>query len=418
METLKSIRLQLSAVEDAWRSKRMRDFVDSLLSIHDMVDIMVNSFLGEQFKALHEQIEKLAELGLVTADLEEKLQFAQHEAPASDAVPLIQEIHRDVRESLDTSHKLLLRTNIFPRGKKTFVPYEAGDTLRDCARLLRKRYARQIEAHLRSKGADVVVPDAVDILFYGARVWEDPDEALLSEHTKLSDLMQQEPKGVLWFPVLPGDSPILSDEEDDSSDLNDLLENFTIETNVDQLEEDMQKLSEKMGPTPPELTASDATPSGVSTSDLHASDLHSEATDVITPAKLLAKGGRSTVKASMKERRGDASVDASETATRAILLRGEGTEREERIPLVGSIISLGRGRENDIQILNDIKVSRFHCRILREEDSFFIEDNTSSNGTLVNSELISRRELVGGENVSIGNTVFRFLKESSHPTAA
>lgn len=369
METLKSIRLQLKMVEDSLRRKEVHDFIDSLMSIHDLVDIAVNAFLGEQFRNVTQQVEKLAELGLVTADLEDQLEHARKDATPGEAVDVLEQVQLDIKEMLDTQNKFLLRTNIFARGKKTLLKFEAGDTLRDVARELRRRYARQIEQHLKSKGADIVVSDAVDILFYGSRVWEDPDDALLSEHTRITDLIKREPKGVLWFPVLPGDSPLIHeyDEDDDGGDLNEILENFTIETDINQLEEDMAKLSERMQLSPTEPHAEP-----------------SEETSSEAPAK---------------------------AASTAVLLRGEGTEREERIPLLGDIVTLGRGRENDIQILNDIKVSRFHCRILREVDTWFIEDNTSSNGTLVDGEPVTRRELHGGENVGIGNTIFRFLKE-------
>lgn len=375
METLKSIRLQLAAADEAWRARRTRDFVESLLFVHDLVDVTLSAFLADQCRALNLRIEEMAAVGLVTADLEELLQRARHDVSPLDALDILEQLDQALKERLDPSHKLLLRSNIFPRGKKTLLPFEPTDTLREIARKLKSRYAHQIEQHLKGKGADKVIAEAVDIFFYNSRVWDDPDEALLSEHLKVAELVQKEPRGVLWFPVLPGDSPILGDDDDDGGDMNDLLENFTIDTDVGQLQVEMQRLSERMV-QPAEAAAADEGASSPS--------------DVMpTPREESSASSRA----------------------HAILLRGEGTEREERIPLLGDLVSLGRGRENDIQILNDIKVSRFHCRILKENDTFFIEDNTSSNGTLVDGELISRRELLGGENVSIGNTVFRFLKE-------
>jgi pSer/pThr/pTyr-binding forkhead associated (FHA) protein len=53
-------------------------------------------------------------------------------------------------------------------------------------------------------------------------------------------------------------------------------------------------------------------------------------------------------------------------------------------------------------------VSRFHCKLFRRSGNFYIEDNKSSNGTLVNGELITERRLFGGEEVIIGETFFRF----------
>jgi hypothetical protein len=93
---------------------------------------------------------------------------------------------------------------------------------------------------------------------------------------------------------------------------------------------------------------------------------------------------------------------------RAILLYSEGSPDEQIYPFDKDVLSIGRGRDNDIQIKNDSKVSRFHCRLFRRGGKFYIEDNKSSNGTLVNGELITERLLFGGEEIIIGETFFRF----------
>jgi len=93
---------------------------------------------------------------------------------------------------------------------------------------------------------------------------------------------------------------------------------------------------------------------------------------------------------------------------RALLLYQEGTAEEQIYPFQGDQLTVGRGRENDIQIKNDSKVSRYHCRITRRGNNFYIEDVKSSNGTLVNGELVTERRLFGGEEVIIGETFFRF----------
>jgi len=99
---------------------------------------------------------------------------------------------------------------------------------------------------------------------------------------------------------------------------------------------------------------------------------------------------------------------ASEEARRALLLYQEGTAEEQIYPFTGDTLTIGRGRDNDIQIKNDSKVSRFHCKLYRKGNNFYIEDNKSSNGSLVNGELITERRLFGGEELIIGETFFRF----------
>lgn len=100
--------------------------------------------------------------------------------------------------------------------------------------------------------------------------------------------------------------------------------------------------------------------------------------------------------------------DGNEEPRRALLLYQEGTAEEQIYPFTGDVLTIGRGRDNDIQIKNDSKVSRFHCKLFRRSANFYIEDNKSSNGTLVNAELITERRLFGGEEVIIGETYFRF----------
>ena len=114
----------------------------------------------------------------------------------------------------------------------------------------------------------------------------------------------------------------------------------------------------------------------------------------------------------------DIGVDVSEEGSeedhaddgprRAILLSNEGTPDEQIYALTGEVFTVGRGRDNDLQIKNDSKVSRFHCKLYRRGSNYYLEDNKSSNGTMVNGELIAERRLFGGEEVVIGETFFRF----------
>ncbi len=96
------------------------------------------------------------------------------------------------------------------------------------------------------------------------------------------------------------------------------------------------------------------------------------------------------------------------TVRRALLIYQESTAEEQIYPFTGEQLTIGRGRENDIQIKNDSKVSRYHCKLFRRGNNFYVEDIKSSNGTLVNGELITDRRLFGGEEIVVGETYFRF----------
>jgi len=80
-------------------------------------------------------------------------------------------------------------------------------------------------------------------------------------------------------------------------------------------------------------------------------------------------------------------------------------------PITNETLSIGRGRNNDIQIKNDGKVSRYHCRVICKGGEYIIEDNKSSNGTIVNGRAIARKKLTGGEKVVIGETSLVFNVE-------
>lgn len=71
-------------------------------------------------------------------------------------------------------------------------------------------------------------------------------------------------------------------------------------------------------------------------------------------------------------------------------------------------ITVGRTRNNTVQILDDGEVSRHHCRLYDRDGAWFVEDMGSMNGTRVNGELVRVRQLFGGEELVIGNTLYRF----------
>ncbi len=120
----------------------------------------------------------------------------------------------------------------------------------------------------------------------------------------------------------------------------------------------------------------------------------------------IEEGGEPAVQVESGE--GGMENGADEDGRRALLLYQEGTAEEQVYPFTGDELTIGRGRDNDIQIKNDSKVSRRHCRLFRKEGAFYMQDNKSSNGSLVNGELITERRLSGDEEIIIGDTFFRF----------
>lgn len=71
-------------------------------------------------------------------------------------------------------------------------------------------------------------------------------------------------------------------------------------------------------------------------------------------------------------------------------------------------IQLGRIADNDI-VLPDPNVSRVHARVWRRDDSFFITDLDSTNGSWVNEKRVSEAELADNDVLRLGSTrlIFR-----------
>jgi pSer/pThr/pTyr-binding forkhead associated (FHA) protein len=99
----------------------------------------------------------------------------------------------------------------------------------------------------------------------------------------------------------------------------------------------------------------------------------------------------------------------------------------EKLFQLGDVTSIGRSEDNDIT-LADSRVSRYHVRITRRRESFFLEDLASSNGSFIGDEQLPPhrpRELVDGDTIRIGSTclmyrLYRFVSasgETPRPTA-
>jgi hypothetical protein len=90
-----------------------------------------------------------------------------------------------------------------------------------------------------------------------------------------------------------------------------------------------------------------------------------------------------------------------------VVERGGGLERDHRFDLIGGL-SVGRSKDADVQI-EDRYASGLHARVFSRGGRFYAEDMNSTNGTLLNgATLQGEAELIDGDTVQIGDTVFRF----------
>ena len=76
-----------------------------------------------------------------------------------------------------------------------------------------------------------------------------------------------------------------------------------------------------------------------------------------------------------------------------------------------SVTIIGRGKENDIQIM-DKYISTQHSKLTMDEGAYFLEDLGSVNGTYLNNVKIQDVvEVKNGDRIGIGQVEFLFVKE-------
>jgi len=87
-----------------------------------------------------------------------------------------------------------------------------------------------------------------------------------------------------------------------------------------------------------------------------------------------------------------------------------------KIELKQRTISIGRDAGNDIVVSSDA-VSRRHARLAIENGQRFITDLQSTNGTYVNEQQTISQPLSHGDQIKIGDTIFKYLLGSDVETA-
>src|SRR6188768_1384892 len=79
----------------------------------------------------------------------------------------------------------------------------------------------------------------------------------------------------------------------------------------------------------------------------------------------------------------------------------------ERFEL-GDSITIGRDEDNDVPI-DDLSVSRRHCRFWRKRTEFVVEDLGATNKTRVNDAEVDEYSLRDNDLITVGEVVFKFL---------
>lgn len=93
-----------------------------------------------------------------------------------------------------------------------------------------------------------------------------------------------------------------------------------------------------------------------------------------------------------------------------VVIQGEGLGK--RADLGEAPVVLGRSRDADLHIPHN-SVSRWHCRIWRDGDSYLIRDMGATNQTRVNEAPVTHAELADGDHIRLGECVLKFISHAS-----
>lgn len=72
------------------------------------------------------------------------------------------------------------------------------------------------------------------------------------------------------------------------------------------------------------------------------------------------------------------------------------------------VITIGRKPGNDV-LIDNLAVSGFHAKIIKEAGQYFIEDLNSTNGTFLAQKRVSRSALKNNDVITIGKHTLKFL---------
>lgn len=94
-----------------------------------------------------------------------------------------------------------------------------------------------------------------------------------------------------------------------------------------------------------------------------------------------------------------------------------GSQPEEEYPITQEITILGREAINDV-VVNDVEVSRRHCRLMLDQNGYVLEDLGSTNGTFVNGQRVTvPTVLYHGDTIELGKSA-RVVFLGSAPVAS
>jgi hypothetical protein len=94
---------------------------------------------------------------------------------------------------------------------------------------------------------------------------------------------------------------------------------------------------------------------------------------------------------------------------RLVVVKSPELDEGSDFELDSSQVMIGRGRQNDIALVNDEYASAKHARVEPRQDGVWVQDLGSTNGTFLNGARLERpRRLTHGDIVRVGETDLRY----------
>jgi uncharacterized membrane protein len=84
--------------------------------------------------------------------------------------------------------------------------------------------------------------------------------------------------------------------------------------------------------------------------------------------------------------------------------------KKETYDLKLPLIKIGRAKDNDLSLPEEMTISGHHCEIYRDGKNFNIRDLGSTNGVLVNKLKVGSAPLNEGDEIMLGDKVFTFTR--------
>ena len=84
---------------------------------------------------------------------------------------------------------------------------------------------------------------------------------------------------------------------------------------------------------------------------------------------------------------------------------------DDEIEITESPFIIGKYKTADFTIEGDTYISRKHCRIVKRQDEYFIEDLNSTNGTYVDGMPISEKtKLINGQEIKLADRNYTWVE--------